>query len=885
MEKWIYTFEEGDKDMRDLLGGKGAGLAEMTRLGLRVPPGFIITTRTCKAFFESGGKLPEGLWEQILEHVSVIEKKTGKRFGDPENPLFFSVRSGAPISMPGMMDTVLNLGLNDKVAEGFAGLTGDRRFVLDAYRRLITMFGDVVMYADRRKFDAVLEEEKKKRGAEKDADLDAEALEGVVGRQKEIFKEEVGRPFPQDPLEQLRLSVAAVFNSWNIPRAVAYRQIEKIPDDMGTACNIQTMVFGNRDWNSGSGVLFTRNPANGERALYGELLFNAQGEDVVAGLRTPISVEDLRKINPRLYDELNEVARKLEEHYRDIQDIEFTIESGILYILQTRSGKRTTRAAVKIAVDMAKEGLISEKEAILSIDPNRAEELLHKTVDPNAEKKVIAKGLPASPGAVIGSVIFESVEAEEWAAKGVKVILVRPETTPEDIKGMVAAQGILTSRGGMTSHAAIVARGIGKPAVVGCEELNIDMENGVVTSRGVTVGKGDTITIDGLTGEVIVGEAPLIEPQVRGEFEELLSLTDKYRRLGVWANANDENDSQKALENGAEGIGLARTERMFLGVERVALVRAMVMAETAEERRKVLDNLLPMQKEDFKGILRVMNGKPVQIRLLDPPLHEFMPKVEEILERIYEMEKSGAEPEKIEEEKVILAKVRKITEANPMIGLRMCRIGIVYPEIYEEQARAIFEAASELVKEGLDPRPEIMIPGSIVWTELAFIRELIEKARKEVAEKYGFEIPYKYGTMIETPRAALTGDEIAKQVEFFSFGTNDLTQTAMALSRDDAQGTFLPIYLKRQVLEKDPFQTLDVKGVGKLVDIGVKLGRGANKALKIGICGEHGGDPDSIYFFHKVGLDYVSCSPFRIPIARLAAAVAALREESPSSYI
>jgi len=883
MEKWIYSFEEGNKDMKDLLGGKGAGLAEMTRIGLRVPPGFIITTKTCNDFFERGGKLPEGLWEQILEHLHIIEEETGKKFGDPLNPLLFSVRSGAPVSMPGMMDTVLNLGLNDKVVEGFAELTGDRRFVLDAYRRLITMFGDVVMYADRRKFDAVLDEEKKKRGAEKDADLDAAALEEVVKRQKELFKEEVGKPFPQDPLEQLRLSVAAVFNSWNIPRAIAYRQIERIPDDMGTACIIQTMVFGNRDWNSGSGVLFTRNPANGEKTLFGELLFNAQGEDVVAGLRTPISVEDLKTVNPRLYEELSEIARKLEEHYRDMQDIEFTIESGILYILQTRSGKRTTRSAVKIAVDMAKEGLINEEEAILSVDPNRAEELLHKTVDPNAVKRVIAKGLPASPGAAIGRVVLEPVEAEEWAAKGVKVILTRPETTPEDIKGMVAAEGILTSRGGMTSHAAIVARGIGKPAVVGCEELSIDMEKETVTSRGVTIKKGDTITIDGLTGEVVVGEAPLVEPQVRGEFEELLTWANKHRRLGVWANANDENDAQKALDNGAEGIGLARTERMFLGVERVALVRAMVMAETAEERKKVLEKLLPMQKEDFKGILRVMNGLPVQIRLLDPPLHEFMPKVEEILEKIYDMEKSGADPAKIEEEKVVLSKVRKITEANPMIGLRMCRIGVVYPEIYEEQAKAIFMAATELVKEGLNPKPEIMIPGSIIWTELAFIKELIEKARKEVAEKHGFEIPYKYGTMIETPRAALTGDEIAEQVEFFSFGTNDLTQTGMALSRDDAQGTFLPIYLKKQVLERDPFQSLDIKGVGKLVDIGVKLGRSANKTLKIGICGEHGGDPNSIYFFHEVGLDYVSCSPFRIPIARLAAAVAALKEKHSSN--
>ncbi|MFB0543359.1 MAG: pyruvate, phosphate dikinase [Candidatus Bathyarchaeia archaeon] len=880
MEKWIYSFEEGDKDMRDLLGGKGANLAEMTRLGLRVPPGFTITTDTCKTFFENRGKFPEGLWEQILEYVREVEEKTEKNFGDPENPLLVSVRSGAPVSMPGMMDTVLNLGLNDDVVEGLARLTGDRRFAFDAYRRLITMFADVVMGADRQKFDEVLEEEKAKRGVERDADLDAEALEEVVRRQKVVFKEEVGRDFPKSPLEQLRLAVAAVFNSWNIPRAVAYRKIERIPDDMGTACNIQTMVFGNRDWDSGSGVLFTRNPANGEPGLYGELLFNAQGEDVVAGIRTPLSVEDLKEMNPGLYGELEEVSRKLEEHYRDMQDIEFTIESGTLYILQTRTGKRTTRAAVKIAVDMAKEGLIDEKEALLRIDPNEVERLLHKTVDPNAERNVIAKGLPASPGAAVGRAVFDPMEAEEWAEKGERVILVRPETTPEDIRGMAASEGILTSRGGMTSHAAIVARGMGKPAVVGCEELDIDLGKEEFSARGITIRKGEVLTIEGLTGEVMVGEAPLVEPKVWGEFEELLSWADKYRRLGVWANANDEDDARRALEYGAEGIGLARTERMFLGVERVALVRAMVMADTAEDRRKVLEELLPMQKEDFKRILRVMDGKPVQIRLLDPPLHEFLPKVEEILERVYEMEKSGADPEKIEEEKLVLAKLRKITEANPMIGLRMCRIGIIYPEIYEAQARAIFEAASELVEEDLDPRPEIMIPGSIVWTELSFIRELAEKARREVAERHGFEIAYRYGTMIEIPRAALTADEIAKEVEFFSFGTNDLTQTGLGLSRDDAQGTFLPIYIDKQILDRDPFQTLDVKGVGKLVDIGVKLGRSTNKELKIGICGEHGGDPDSIYFFHKVGLDYVSCSPFRIPIARLAAAVAALREES-----
>ena len=695
----------------------------------------------------------------------------------------------------------------------------------------------------------------------------------------------MGRDFPQDPLEQLKLAIAAVFNSWNIPRAVAYRQLEKIPEDMGTACNIQTMVFGNRDWDSASGVLFTRDPTNGDDRLFGELLFNAQGEDVVAGLRTPLSIADLRKANPSAYKQIEEICRRLESHYRDMQDIEFTIESGKLYILQTRSGKRTTRAAVKVAVDMAKEGLIDQKEAVLRIDPNRAEELLHKMVDPDAEKEAIAKGLPASPGAATGRVVLEPVEAEHWAAKGEKVILVRTETTPEDIKGMVASQGILTSRGGMTSHAAIVARGIGKPAVVGCEELNINMEKETVVSRGVEFSKGDVITIDGLSGEVFLGAVPLVEPKLRGEFEELLEWADKYRTLGVWANANDENDSQNALDKGAEGVGLARTERMFLGVERVALVRAMVMADTPEDRRKVLEKLLPMQKGDFKGILRVMNGKPVQIRLLDPPLHEFLPKAEDVLQRIYEMEKAKADPSQIRDERVLLEKVRKISEANPMIGLRMVRIGVVYPEIYEAQAKAIFTAASELVKDGLNPRPEIMIPGSIIWKELAFVRELVEKARKEVAAEFGFEIQYRYGTMIETHRAALTGDEIARQVDFFSFGTNDLTQTAMALSRDDAQGTFLPIYLKRSLLDADPFQTLDANGVGKLVELGVKLGRQGNKSLKIWICGEHGGDPNSIYFFHKAGLDYVSCSPFRIPIARLAAAVAALREKAADRFV
>jgi len=774
---------------------------------------------------------------------------------------------------------VLNLGMNDEVVEGLAKLTGDPRFAYDAYRRFITMFSDVVMHLDRHKFEEIFEEEKRREGVKEDPELSIEGLKRVVERQKRLYEELTGKPFPQDPYEQLRLAIAAVFNSWNNPRAVKYREIEGIPDDMGTACNIQMMVFGNMGWDSGSGVMFTRNPSNGEKGLYGEVLFNAQGEDVVAGIRTPLSIEDLKEVKPELYRELEEVAEKLERHYRDMQDVEFTIERGTLYILQTRTGKRTARAAIKIAVDMVREGLITEKEAIMRVDPKQVELLLHKTVDPEAEKTVIAKGLPASPGAAVGRVVFDPKEAEDWRAKGERVILVRPETTPEDIGGMVASEGILTSRGGMTSHAAIVARGIGKPAVVGCEAIDIDLEREFFRAGDVVVKKGEIITIDGLTGEVILGEVPLVEPKIGGELETLLSWADKYRRLGVWANANDERDALKARENGAEGIGLARTERMFLGVERVALVRQMIMADTPEERRRVLEKLLPMQKEDFKRILKVMDGLPVQIRLLDPPLHEFMPSESEILARIYELEKGGAPPERLEEERRLLEKVRKISEANPMIGLRACRLGILYPEIYEMQARAIFEAASELKMEGYDPRPEIMIPLTMTHRELEYIKPIIEKANREVAEKYGFRIPYRYGTMIEIPRAALTLDKIARVVDFVSFGTNDLTQTTMGLSRDDAQGTFLPVYLDKGILDEDPFYTLDIEGVGQLLRIGVEKGRKANPRLKIGICGEHGGEPKSIYFVHSIGLDYVSCSPYRIPVARLAAARAALEEE------
>ena len=879
MEKRVYDFSEGNKDMKDLLGGKGANLAEMVNMGLRVPPGFTITTKTCSEFFAAGGKFPNGLWEEIQEHLKGVEKATGKKFGDAENPLLFSVRSGAPRSMPGMMDTVLNLGMNDEVVKGFSKLTNDERFVFDAYRRFVTMFADVVMHAERDNFDKMHDAEKKREGVEADPELSAAGLKKVVEAQKKLFKTEVGSDFPQDPQEQLKLAIAAVFNSWFTDRAITYRKIEGISEEMGTACNIQTMVFGNLGDDSGSGVLFTRDPSSGEKKVFGELLFNAQGEDVVAGIRTPVHLDDLKRQQPELHKELMDIVANLEKHYRDMQDVEFTIERGILFMLQTRNAKRTAKAAVKVAVDMVEEKLIDEKEAVLRVEPRQVEFLLHKTIDPNSGKIAIAKGLPASPGAATGQVVFIPKEAEEWKAAGKKVILVRPETTPEDIAGMVAAEGILTSRGGMTSHAAIVARGIGKAAIVGCEALHIDLDKELFKTGNVTVKKGDVITIDGLTAEIFVGEVDFIEPKIGEEVSVLLGWADKYRRLGVWANANDEKDALKANENGAAGIGLARTERMFLGVERVALVREMIMADTMEERKKVLDKLLPLQKGDFKGLLRGMNGKPVQIRLLDPPLHEFMPREVDLVTEIFEMEKANSTDEEIDTKRIVLAKVRKIQEANPMIGLRACRVGVLYPEIYETQAKAIFEAASELKNEGKDPKPEIMIPGTITWRELTYLKPYIVKAHEEVSIKYGFKIPYKYGTMIEMPRAALTADEMAKECDFFSFGTNDLTQTGMGLSRDDAQGTFLPVYVEKKILPDDPFQTLDKKGVGALVETCVRLARPANPKIKIGICGEHGGDPESIYFFHEAGLDYVSCSPYRIPIARLAAARIAILSE------
>ncbi len=877
--KRVYSFSEGNKDMKALLGGKGANLGEMVNMGLRVPPGFTITTKTCSEFFTAGGKFPDGLWEEILTHIKDIEKQTGKKFGDPKNPLLLSVRSGAPVSMPGMMDTVLNLGLNDEVAKGFVKQTNDERFVYDAYRRFITMFSDVVMHADRKKFDELHEKAKKKQGVKTDPELNSTSLKTLVNDEKKLYQKEVGSEFLMDPYEQLRLAVAAVFNSWYTPRAITYRKIDGISDEMGTACTIQAMVFGNVGDDSGSGVLFTRDPNTGERKVFGEILFNAQGEDVVAGLRTPVHLDDLKKQNKKLHKELMDIVENLENHYRDMQDIEFTIEHGILYMLQTRSAKRTAKSAVKCAVDMVKEGLIDEKEAILRVEPKQIEFLLHKSIDPKSGKKALARGLPASPGAATGQVVFVPKEAEEWKTAGKKIILVRPETTPEDIAGMVAAEGIITSRGGMTSHAAIVARGIGKPAIVGCEALHIDLDKELFKVGEIIVKKGELITLDGLAGDIYVGEVNFIEPKIGGEVDVILNWADKYRKLGIWANANDEKDAAKAYENGAEGVGLARTERMFLGVERVALVREMVMAENLAERQKALDKLEPMQKADFKSLLKAMKGKPVQIRLLDPPLHEFMPREVDLVTEIYELEKAKASKKEVDAKRVILAKVRRIQEANPMIGLRACRVGILYPEIYETQARAIFDAACELKKEGVESRPEIMIPGTITERETNYLKPFVQKAYDEMMKKYKTKILFRFGTMIEMPRAALTADEIAKDCDFFSFGTNDLTQTGLGLSRDDAQGTFLPIYLEKKILNNDPFQTLDKKGVGALVKICVQLARKANPKIKIGICGEHGGDPESIYFFHEAGLDYVSCSPYRIPIARLAAARIAILSE------
>ena len=875
-----YTrlFEEAVGLDRFELGGKGYGLVEMTAKGLPVPPGINISTQACKRYYALGGKIPEGLFDEVRDKIRRLEVKVGKRLGDPGNPLLVSVRSGAPYSMPGMMDTILNIGLNDETVEGLAKQTKNERFAYDAYRRLLQMFGSTAMGVKRELFEKILEENKQKLGIKHDIELPTEVLKQIVKEFKEIIKRETGREFPQDPWKQLEMAIEAVFKSWNNERAREYRRFYGISDDLGTAVNIQTMVFGNMGEDSGSGVGFTRNPSTGEKKLYGEYLPNAQGEDVVAGIRTPISIENLPK---EIYNQLVEVAKKLEEHFKDMQDFEFTVERGKLYLLQTRNGKRTAQAAVKIAVDMAKEGLITREEAIMRISPKEITQLLHRRIDPSVKVKPIAKGLNASPGAASGKVIFDTNEAAELGAKGEKVILVRPETTPDDIKGMIAAQGVLTSRGGMTSHAAVVARGMGKPAVVGCEEIKINMEEEYFEApAGIVVRKGDVITIDGSTGYVMLGQVPTVEPELSNEFKELLMWADEVRRLGVRANADTPEAAKKAREFGAEGIGLCRTERMFNQPDRLPVVREMIMATTEEERRKALEKLLPFQLNDFIEIFKVMKGLPVTVRLLDPPLHEFLPPAEELITEVYEMKLGNVDKREIAEKEKILKKVLQLKEHNPMLGHRGCRLAIRYPEIYEMQVTAILKAAIEVKRrEGETVKVQIMLPQVSEANEVSHLKHVIEETAERVFEELGERIPYKVGTMIETPRAALTAGEIAKVAEFFSFGTNDLTQMTFGFSRDDAEAKFMANYLEKGILPNNPFEILDTKGVGRLVRIATKEGKESNYDLEVGICGEHGGEPSSIKFFHEAGLDYVSCSPYRIPVARLAAAQAALEQK------
>ncbi len=888
MAKNLYFFDEGDGTNKRLLGGKGAGLCTMAQLGLSVPPGFVITTEVCRRYYESGGKLPSGLMDEIGAAMRKLEELTSKRFGDPNNQLLVSIRSGAMLSMPGMMDTILNLGLNDESVEGLAKQTKNERFAYDAYRRFIQMFGKIVLGINAKKFDDIFEEHKEKVGAKLDTDLKAVNMKKIVEQFKRVVREETGEEFPSDPLQQLDRAIQAVFASWNTKRAREYRKFYKIPHDLGTAVNVVTMIFGNMGADSGSGVAFTRNPATGEKGLYGEFLFNAQGEDVVAGIRTPLKIAELKKY-PELYTQLLDISEILERHYREMQDVEFTVEQGKLYMLQTRAGKRTAQAAVKIAVEMVGEELVSKEEAVLRVEPGQVEQLLHKQIDPNAKVNVIAKGLNASPGAAVGKAVFDSERAKVLGNAGEVMILVRPETNPDDVGGIIASLGVLTSRGGMTSHAAVVTRGLGKPAVVGCEALKIDLEKRMFEANGTTVKEGDIITINGSAGDVILGEAPLIEPKISKEFEKILLLADEFKRLQNWANADYPRDAKRAKKLGAQGIGLCRTEHMFFEEERLPLVHRMILSETDEERKGALEKLLKIQKDDFKEILKEMDSMPVVIRLIDPPLHEFLPQYEELLERVVELrtrkrlkheekrELEEKEKRELEEKEKLLARVEAMREANPMMGLRGCRLGIIHPDINEMQVRAIFEAACELKREGRDPRPEVMIPLVGHVNELKVVREQLERVPREIMAKHGVEVPYKFGTMIEVPRAALTADEIADYAEFFSFGTNDLTQMTYAFSRDDAEGKFLFQYIKQGILEANPFQTLDHKGVGKLIQIGVELGRGRKPELEIGICGEHGGDPESIKFCHELGLNYVSCSPFRIPVARIAAAHAALR--------
>jgi pyruvate,orthophosphate dikinase len=877
-QKFIYFFgngkAEGKASMKDLLGGKGANLAEMSNLSIPVPAGFTITTQVCNYYYDNGKKLPEDFDKQLKVMIEKLEKTAGKKFGDLKNPLLVSVRSGAKFSMPGMMDTILNLGINDKVVEGLADLTQNPRFAYDAYRRFIQMFGNVVLEIDKDKFEHVLEKIKNKVKAKLDTDLNANDLQLIIKEYKQVIKTEKKMEFPQEPLIQLEMAIMAVFGSWNNERAFTYRRLNNIADNLGTAVNIQAMVFGNMGENCATGVGFTRDPSTGENKFYGEFLTNAQGEDVVAGIRTPQPIEKLGQVLPTAYKQLKEITQKLEKHYRDIQDFEFTIENNQLFMLQTRTGKRTAQAAVKIATDLVKEKMISTDEALMRVEPEQIDQLLHPVIDPKAKVEVIAKGLPASPGAAVGKVVFDANTAEKLSATQ-KVILVRAETSPDDIHGMHAAQGILTSRGGMTSHAAVVARGMGKTCIAGCETIKINTEKKIFTAGTHTIKEGDYITLNGSTGEVILGEVPTIEPKVAGEFKTLMSWADKIRILGVRTNADTPIDAKTAREFGAEGIGLCRTEHMFFDEARLPFMQEMILADNVEDRKKALAKLLPFQKDDFKGLFREMKGFPVTIRTLDPPLHEFLPKTK--AETIALSKKINISAKLIEE------KSKELHEFNPMLGHRGCRLGITYPEITSMQAEAIIAAACELKKENIKVVPEIMIPLVGNVKEFQNQKQVVEETAERVMKKYKTKIDYKIGTMIEVPRAAITADEIGKVAEFFSFGTNDLTQMTMGFSRDDA-GKFIKAYEEKGIFENDPFQTLDQIGVGSLVKMGIKKGRSVKKDLKVGICGEHGGDPRTIHFCHQVKMNYVSCSPYRVPIARLAAAQAVIVEKSGLEY-
>ncbi|OLB31249.1 MAG: pyruvate, phosphate dikinase [Ktedonobacter sp. 13_2_20CM_2_54_8] len=889
--------------MRTLLGGKGAGVAEMTNAGLPVPPGFTITTEACIAYYEAGKRFPQGMWEQLLAALKIIEQQTGKGFGDKDNPLLVSVRSGAKFSMPGMMDTVLNLGINDETVQGLVKLTGDERFAYDAYRRFIQMFSKIVLNTDPADFEKILDKYKERAGVKTDAEIPADQLKQLVTEFKQVAERQSGEPFPTDVYKQLEKAIEAVFSSWNNKRAIDYRNFNKIPHDLGTAVNVQSMVFGNMGNDSGTGVAFTRDPGTGEKQLYGEYLLNAQGEDVVAGIRTPSKISRLQQDLPEVYKQFQDIAQRLERHYRDMQDMEFTVEKGRLYMLQTRSGKRGAQAGIKVLVDMVEEGVISEQEAVKRADTTQVYQLLLPRFDENEKKvaasegRLLAKGLNASPGAASGKAVFDADRAEEMGKAGIPVVLVRPETSPDDVHGMLVAKGILTARGGATSHAAVVARGLGLPCVAGCEGIRVNEAEHLfhVVDSDFVLREGDDISIDGATGEVFAGIIKTVEADYEHEtdLQKLLGWADQYRRLGVWANADYPRDAKRAVTFGAQGIGLCRTEHMFMEQERLPIVQKMILSKSKEERQAALDQLLPYQRSDFKGIFEAMvdpktgEGYPVVIRLIDPPLHEFLPSYEELLVEVTRLETSGENPRELEEKRKLLDEVGSMREMNPMLGLRGCRLGLLFPEINIMQTRAILEAALEVAREGKKLQPKIMIPLVGHVNELKEVRRQLEAAAKEIAGEEGNSaVAYKFGTMIELPRAALTADQIATVAEFFSFGTNDLTQTTFGFSRDDAEGKFLLKYVegltepgvegKVKILPVNPFQTIDRDGVGQLVRMAAENGRQANPHLELGICGEHGGDPDSIEFFHMVGLDYVSCSPYRVPVARLAAAQAAL---------